>query len=517
MSERNFYRLDPTVQKRQCFDRLLRYLNKYAYPYHPHFRETCKKEGIDVAKLRTYEDFCKIPVISKKEYRKDSRAFILQPKFPGREHLIPYDTEPIAKSMLVKYLMRAILNHPVDYSDYFRKNRFKEDKVGRRVAWEWLPIHFHGSAGTTGDPTPAVYTAYDIWRPIQELAHFTFIRPDKLEPGRKYVETTDRLMNLFPGMPHLAFFQTVISKFMLSMTSFDTGGGNVMPTERQIEVFASQNFNGLSAIPSYFTHWIRKAVEAKERGEIDGLTGLFAVVLGGEGASDSLKQYFRDMAKRAGARDDFHVIESYGMTEMKWAFMECSDETGIHLNPKYFFWEVLDPDTLEPVPEGEPGVVVFSHIDWRGTVFVRYNTGDLAAGGVKWRRCEDCGYTFPILRGPLYRAVKDFTKIKGTRVSLPEFVRIVRDEPGVRNFQIVLDKEVSGDEFSRDWVRLRVLPDQGIDTEDLEGRLKKRIKIYLEISPNEVQFETNEDKFSAELFEKTGIKAEYILDLRPKP
>ena len=517
MGKKDFYRLEPDIQKRQSFKRLLSYLRNYIGPYHPYLRRRYREEGIDLGRIATYEDFCRLPVVSKVDYRPDPRAFILQPKFPGREDLIPYDTARIARKLLVKYLVQAIFNVPRDYSHYFRRNKFKEDTVGRKVAWEWLPIHFHGSAGTTGDPTPATYTARDIWGPIRELTHFIFIRPDATEPGKRYVQFTDRMMNLFPGMPHLAFFQTIISKFLLGMSTFDTGGGNVMPTERQIEVFAQQEFNGLTAIPSYFAHWLRKAVEAKEKGEIKGLTGLFAVVLGGEGASSTLKQYFHDMARRAGATEDFHCIESYGMTEMKWAFLECYDDMGMHLNPKYFYWEILDPDTLKPVGEGEPGVVVFSHIDWRGTTFIRYNTGDLAAGGIHWKRCEYCGYTFPILRGPLYRAVKDFSKIKGTRVSLPEFVRILQDEPGVRNFQIVLDKEVSGDEFSRDWVRLRVLPETGADTEHLEQRLRKQVKIQLEISPNEVLFETDEEKFNRELFAKTGIKAEYIVDLRPQP
>jgi len=517
MRGKMFYRAEPEIQKQESFSRLLRYLKHYVEPYHPYLRKRFHEEGIDLNAIKSYDDFCRLPVITKADYRTDARAFILQPKFPGREHQIPYDTAPIARKMLLKYLSQAIFDVPHDFSGYFRKNKFKEDKVGRRAAWEWLPIHFHGSAGTTGDPTPAAYTAYDIWVPIREMAHFVFSRPDKLVPGHRYVQFTDRLMNLFPGMPHLAFFQTVISKFLLGMSSFDTGGGNIMPTQKQIEIFSKQNFQGLTAIPSYFAYWIRQAVQAKESGQIDGLNDLYAVVLGGEGVSSTLKQYFRDMAKRAGAPDYFHCIESYGMTEMKWAFIECYDDYGMHLNPKFFFWEVLHPETLKPVSDGDPGVVVFSHIDWRGTVFIRYNTGDLAAGGIHWKRCEYCGNTFPILKGPIYRAVKDFTKLKGTRVSLPEFIRIIRDEQGVRNFQIIFDKETHDDEFSRDWVRIRILPERGVDLSDLENRVKKQIKTYLEITPNEIIFESDEEKFNRELFAKVGIKAEYVIDLRPQP
>lgn len=516
MSGRGFYRLAPEEQRRQSFKRLRRYLLDYIEPYHPYLRRRYREAGIYLPGIRTYEDFCRLPVISKDDYRPDPRAFILQPKFPGREKEIPYDTAPIAGRLLLKYVWQALINRPRDLSGYFRKNDFKTEKVGRKAAWEWLPIHFHGSAGTTGDPTPAAYTARDIWVPLQEMAHFAFIRPDVLDGKTRYVHFADRAMNLFPGMPHLAFFQTVISKFLLSQSILDTGGGRVMPTERQIEVFAKQGFHAMTAIPSYFTHWLREAAAAREQGKIDNLANFFIVLLGGEGASDSLKKYFREMAKRAGAHEDFHIIETYGMTEMKWAFLECFDDRGMHLNPKFFYWEVLDPETLQPVADGQPGVIVFSHIDWRGTVFIRYNTGDLAAGGIRWERCAYCGRTFPILHGPLYRAVKDFTKIKGTRVSLPELIRIVRDEPGVRDFQVILDKEISGDEFSRDWMRLRVLPEPNADRDDLQRRLREKIRVDLEISPNEIVFEENEQQFTDELFAKTGIKAEYIVDRRPR-
>ena len=106
---------------------------------------------------------------------------------------------------------------------------------------------------------------------------------------------------------------------------------------------------------------------------------------------------------------------------------------------------MLDPKTNEPVPEGEPGVLTFSHIDWRGTTFLRYYTGDLITGGVRWERCKFCGLTYPIMYPPIMRAKKDFTKLKGTRVSLMELVSSIRDTGGVYQFQAILDNEVPGD------------------------------------------------------------------------
>ena len=205
------------------------------------------------------------------------------------------------------------------------------------------------------------------------------------------------------------------------------------------------------------------------------------------------------------------------MTEMKWGFLECRETSGIHLNPRYYYWELLDPETREPVPEGAPGVLVFSHIDWRGTVLIRYWTGDLVKGGMRWTRCHHCGYTFPKIYPPICRAEKDFTKIKGARVDLTSLIESVRATPGVRDFQVILDSESHDDEFSRDHVIVHLLCQDDVPTGDrpqIEAALRERVKRHTEISPDEVIFENDAEEFSRRLFDKNGIKAEYIVERR---
>src|SRR5438132_1156907 len=154
--------------------------------------------------------------------------------------------------------------------------------------------------------------------------------------------------------------------------------------------------------------------------------------------SEKLREIIRTLAHAAGADPRLKIYETLGMTEMKWWFGECNEHSGLHLNPRHYYWELLDPQTREPVGPGEPGVLVFSHIGWRGTVLVRYWTGDLVKGGLRWERCRFCGYTFPLLFGPVCRAERDFTKIKGTLVDLSQLIDCIRGMPGVRLFQAVL-------------------------------------------------------------------------------
>ena len=208
------------------------------------------------------------------------------------------------------------------------------------------------------------------------------------------------------------------------------------------------------------------------------------------------------------------VVQSYGMTEFKWVFYECSEGSGIHLNPKYYYWELLHPDTLQPVPPGEPGVLVFSHVGWRGTALIRYWTGDLIRGGMRWDRCATCGYTFPRIFPPISRADKDFTKIKGTRVDLSLLIETVRDTPGVRRFQIVLENESELDQFSRDMMSVHLVEEPGATRIELESSVRTRLKQLTEVAPDRVLFEDDEAAFEKRLFARNGVKADYLVERR---
>jgi len=504
----NFYLKSADDQREASFRRLSNYINEVLYPYHPYYRKLFKENGIKPSDIRKPADLAKIPVTHKDDYRPDPLAFIVQPTFPGRDAL--YDTATISPKFLTKYFMQSVFNRPRDYADLYRVN-FKEGfayrKIGRRIALEWNPIHFHASAGSTGDPTPAVYTYRDIHGPIKETASAFWSGHD--------VKWDTRALSIFPGAPHLAFFQVIMGKWLGGSSGFDTFGGKVIPTERQIQLFVEGGFSGIIGIPSYFVYWLRRAVEMVESGQVPPLEKLFIALCAAEPLTDSLRKFIKDLVLRAGGRDDFRLVQGYGMTEMKIAFYECHENSNIHLNPKYFYWEVLDADTDEPVPEGEPGVLTFSHIDWRGTTFLRYSTGDLIAGGVKWERCPHCGLTYPIMYPPIMRAKKDFTKLKGTRVSLMELVTAVRDTAGVYQFQAILDKEKPGDEFSRDRLVIRLAVQEGHSPETVTADVKKNVKGVTEVTPDEVIIEADGEKMELELFERTGIKADYIVENRP--
>lgn len=504
----NFYLMSAKDQREASFRRLMDYIREVVQPYHPYYRRMFERNGVDLSKIRAPADLSRIPVTTKDEYRPDPLAFIVQPKMPGREAM--YDTQRIGGKFLAKYALQSIFNYPRDFAAKYRvnyKEGFAYSKIGRRAALEWMPVHFHASAGSTGDPTPAVYTHRDLHKPVMETVSAFWC-------GRE-VKWDMRALNIFPGAPHLAFFQVVMGKWFGGSSGFDTFGGAVVPTERQIQLFSEGGFDAIVAIPSYLVYWLRKAVDMVSSGQVEPLSKLFIAMVAAEPLTPSLRGHIRELVVAAGGRQDFHLCQGYGMTEMKIAFYECTEESNIHLNPKYFFWEVVDPETHEPVGEGEPGVLVFSHIDWRGTVFIRYFTGDLITGGVRLERCGNCGLTYPIMYPPIMRAKKDFTKLKGTRIALLELITAVRDTAGVYQFQAIMDKEVPGDEFSRDKLVIRVAVAEGHSHEKVAADVKKNVKGTTEVTPDEVIIEPDREKLDGELFARTGIKADYVVENRP--
>lgn len=493
------YKWPKEKQWNWSFSELKKYLKNYIYPYHPYYRKMFKEQGIEVNKIRTYEDFLKIPITTKQLMPDDYISFILQPKFPQREAL--YDTAKISKMKLLKYAWQA-LTLP-RYAGIKDENKTLREKIAHCARKEWFPIHYHVSGGTTGNPSPSLYTWYDIHKnlpPVLCMVNITGLRNDA------------RGLNLFPAAPHLAFFAVVIAEILMAGSVFHTCGGAVVPTERQIEVCERGKFDYVVTMPSYLTYWLEVAERMKKEGKVNSLSTIKYALLGGEPIVPSYRKRLKEQFAQLGAKD-VKVLETYGMTEIKAAFYECDEGSGIHLSPEKFFWEVLDAETKEPVEWGKPGVLTFSHIDWRGTSFIRYFTGDLVQG-VVWDKCERCGFVSPrIFPHSMQRAVKDFTKIKGARVSLLVLQTAVRNSTGVLSFQIIITKEKPDDDFSRDKVVVYVAKDEKHSEEEVKHSVYKNVKLDCEISPGEVIFEPL-DKIEKRLFQRTGIKADWIIDER---
>ena len=508
----NFYDLEPDVQRTQAERRLLRYLKDTVARYHPFLRKLYRENGIDPSQIRTMEDFHKLPIIDKRHLQSDPLMFILRPQLSTVAPMTNgFDCETLPTTILLRYAMKALFRGVTDPA-YLVRNDSLRDRIRRIGMLEWLPIHTHFSTGSSGNPTPTAFTHSDIHRAVSEMASLTI--QAKQPPGDYLPFSFDeRKMSLLPGAPHFAFYAPIMAKILVGSPSFETFGGNVIPTEKQIALFVGGGFETLFTTPSYLAYWLRKAAALQKENKVGRLVNLKRVILGAEPVTEPLRNHLRLLAIEAGANPGLKVLQTAGMTEMKWGFFECTERSGIHLNPKFYYWEILHPETRHPVGPREPGVLVFTHVGWRGTTLVRYWTGDLIKGGMVWDRCEFCGWTFPRIFPPMCRAEQDFTKIKGTRVDLSLLVQVIRDTPGVRNFQVHLENE-GGLEFSRDQLFVTILPEHGRVEKDVRNAVTEGVKNAIEVSPDKIVFEYDEAAFETRLFARRGVKAEYVVERR---
>jgi phenylacetate-CoA ligase len=493
------YEWTPEEQREYSLAKLFRYIKDYVYPYHPHYRKLLKDSKMSPDRLNTYDDLRRIPITEKNDTLADQKAFILQPKTEDTE----YDVASLSRTKELGYAWKTLNTRYL--RDLYGKPRTFTERVKHTAASEWLPIHFHASGGTTGSPSLAMYTNHDIRKVIPMMA------------GMMYLfgwEPTMRALNMFPALPHLAFFQVIFAEFTVDNGGafFHTCGDKAIPTERQVQIAGTMPFDMYIAIPSYMTYWLKTATWMIEAGEAAKPDPVKYAVLAAEPLSDEYRDRLKAQFEGIGS-PDIKIIDGYGSTELRAAFFECDEKTNIHLNPEFYFWEVLDPESREPVKWGEPGVLVFSHVDWRGTVLLRYWTGDLIQGGVVWEKCPSCGLTMPVLRPPIGRVAGDFTKIKGARVPLMGFQNAIRRVDGVESFQVIITREDEADEMSGDRVVVYASLKPGSEEEAVKSQITRQIKLDTEISPSEIVVEGPES-IETRLFERTGLKADWVVDRR---
>jgi phenylacetate-CoA ligase len=241
--------------------------------------------------------------------------------------------------------------------------------------------------------------------------------------------------------------------------------GGAQSTEARVLQIADFGATVLAATPTYA---IRLAQEAERLGVDLRGSSVERLILSGEPAG-SIPQTKALIEELWGAK----AFDTAGMTEIGTIMVfECAHQPGgTHIIEDHVIEEVLDPDTLAPVPYGERGERVVTSFGRGSTPLLRYRTGDLVCR-VPASTC-DCGRGFDIYEGGILGRVDDMKLIRGTNVYPRAIEAIVREFPEVEEFQTVIAHEGIRDEIT---LRVEMAPDwPGESWEQLHHALHRRL------------------------------------------
>lgn len=468
--------------------RLKSYLSEQVVPFSKFYGELFRKEGIDPATIRSLDDLARIPFTSKRHLVDDPgtgsrvRDFVLVP-----------DEEILKRrpSTVLRALYRGRSGVKADFEREYR------------------PILMTSTTGRSTEPVPFFYTSRD-------LDHLALA-------GHRMMEICDskkdyRHLNVFPFAPHLAFWLAHYAGIGYNTFTLSSGGGKVMGTEGNVRLLDKIKPDAVIGMPTFIYHVLQMAVA---RG-IES-PNIKKIVLGGEKVPPGTRRKLRALCAELGA-GKVDVMATYGFTEAKMAWPECpggGDGTapGYHLSPDLGIVEIVSPESGEPVPEGAPGEIVFTPLKSRGSVVLRYRTGDHISGGLTYAPCPCCGRTMPRLVGEISRVTDvrrlHIGKVKGTLVNFNELENILDNIDQIGTWQIELRKR-NDDPLDVDEIVVHVAPSGRGSQSVLSDEIEDRFRSAMEIAPNRIEFH---DAKHLRILQGVGksFKEEKVVDHREQP
>ena len=317
-------------------------------------------------------------------------------------------------------------------------------------------VRIHSSSGTTGHPTVVVYSRHDIDSWANMIARNMYMvgcrDTDVFQNSSGYGMFTGGLG-----------FQYGAEK--LGATTVPAAAGN---SKRQIMFIRDFGTTCLHAIPTYA---VRLAEVFREEGLDPRETKLHTLFIGAEPHTDEQR---RRIERMLGVK----AYNSFGMTEMNGpgVAFECKRQDGMHLWEDNYIVEIVDPDTLEPVPDGEYGEMVLTTLDRTMMPILRYRTRDLTR--IIPEQCP-CGRTHRRI-DRIKGRTDDMFIIKGVNVFPMQVEKILAQFPGLgSNYLITLDTVDDNDimtvEVELDSMPTDVYPELQKMTKNIQRALKDEI------------------------------------------
>lgn len=253
-------------------------------------------------------------------------------------------------------------------------------------------VRIHASSGTTGKQTVVGYTAHDIdmWAECaaRALVSVGGTKDDFVHVSYGY--------GLFTGGLGLHY-----GAEKLGATAIPASAGNSM---RQLQMFKDFGSSIICMTPSYAISLIELMKENNiSKDEFKLKAGIFGA-----------EPWTEEMRKEIEAGLGLKAYDIYGLSEIMGPSVscECECQCGMHICEDHFIPEIIDPDTLEVLPAGQQGELVFTCITKEALPLIRYRTRDIAT--LVYDKCE-CGRTLVRMLKPQGRT-DDMLIIRGVNV-----------------------------------------------------------------------------------------------------
>lgn len=322
-------------------------------------------------------------------------------------------------------------------------------------------VRIHSTSGTTGKRVVAFYTKEDLelWDDCvaRALVAADISEEDVVQVCYGY--------GLFTGGLGLHGGAEKLGCMVLPMSSGST--------DRQLQFMEDLQSTVLCCTPSYAAYL---AETIKERGLNDRIK-LRRGIFGAEAWSDDMR---RSIESSLGIK----AHDIYGLTELSGPGVayECSAQSGMHINEDHFYAEIIDPKTLEPLPMGSKGELVFTSLTKKGFPLLRYRTRDICI--LSEEKCS-CGRTFVKMSRPMGRS-DDMLIVKGVNVFPSQIETVLIQQGYAANYQIVVDRENNSDTLD---VLIEMTPENFSDNlgkitaqeKTLVAELKAMLGIYANV------------------------------------
>ncbi len=315
-------------------------------------------------------------------------------------------------------------------------------------------VRLHASSGTTGKPIVVAYTKADLeaWTSVMARA--------LAAPG---VHEGDIVQNAFGYGLFTGGLGYHYGAERLGATVIPVSGGN---TDRQIMIMKDFGPTVVFSTPSYFLHVIERAEQMGiDMHDLPVRIGFF----GAEPWTEAMRGHIEQST-------GIKAFDLYGLSEIigPGVSVECECQDGLHIFEDHFYAEIVDPETLEVLPEGAEGELVLTTLTKQAMPMIRYRTRDITC--IMSGQCA-CGRTIRRHRR-VGRRSDDMLIIRGVNVFPSQIEAVLLQCEGtLPHYQIVLTREHGLDQME---VQVEVTPKVFSDKVGSMEALQKKLADAIE-------------------------------------